>query len=223
MIVTGAGIAIEGKERINSSVVGSDICIIPLNHMDKVASKAERVIYDANDETAVKAVAELMRSNNRVRFMPYMTFTVYAAYISDIRSIDIVRENYPEEQTNFGKTEMVLEELVNKVVYYLGIRAVDASAHKSTTYAGVIRRIVAYRLPVYEVTGTKVMNIPKDVRAEADTIINCSDMLADVGYVVSYLDLDEKRICIAAFRENADIKEAKRIIKEQFIPWRKRV
>ena len=68
--------------------------------------------------------------------------------------------------------------------------------------------------------GTKVMNIPKDVRAEADTIIKCSDMLADVGYVISYIDLDEQKICIVAFRKNADIKEAKRIIKEQFVPWR---
>lgn len=223
MIITGVGIAIDGKEMINSSVVGSNIGMIPLKHMDKVASKAERVIYDANDETAVKAVAELMRSNKGIRFMPYMSFAVHAAYIRGIRSIDIVRENYPEEQTNFGKTEMVLEELVNKAVYYLGIRAVDASARKSTTYAGVIRRVEVYRVAVYEVPGTKVIKIPKDVRAEADTIINCSDMLADVGYVVSYLDLDEKRICIAAFRENADIKEAKRIIKEQFVPWRIRI
>lgn len=217
MIITGVGIAIEGKERINSSVVGSNIGMIPLKYVDKVASKAERVIYDANDETAVKAVAELMKSSS-IRFMPYMNFSAYEAYIKNIRSIDMVRENYPEEQTNFGKTEMVLEELVNKVVYYLGIRTYCASAQKSETYAGVISRIGVYGVP-----DRKVMAIPKDVRAEADTIINCSYMLADVGYVLSYLDLVEMRIGIAEFRENADIKEAKRIIREQFVPWRIRI
>lgn len=218
MIVTGTGIVIDGKERMNSSVVGRGICMIPFKHMDKVARKAERVIYDANDETAVKAVAELMRSSS-ARFMPYMNFSAYAAYISGIGSIDRVRKNYPEEQTNFGQTEMVLEELVNKVVYYLGIRAAGASAHKHTTYSGVVKRIAVYGLVDYEMQCTKVIKIPKDVRAEADTIIKCSDMLADVGYVINCIYLAEQRIRIVAFRGNADIKEAKRIIKEQFVPW----
>lgn len=41
--------------------------------------------------------------------------------------------------------------------------------------------------------------------------------------VVTRSGLVEKRICIAAFRENTDIKEAKRMISEQFVPWRIRI
>lgn len=41
--------------------------------------------------------------------------------------------------------------------------------------------------------------------------------------VVTRSGLVEMRIGIAAFRENADIKEAKRIIMEQFVSWRIRI
>lgn len=124
MIVTGTCIILEQGEYNNVKFI-ENRPIFELSKIERLLPVAKRVVYD---ETAVKAVAELMRSNKGIRFMTYMTFTVYAAYIKDIRSIDIVRENYPEEQTNFGKTEIVLEELVNKVVYYLGIIAAGASA-----------------------------------------------------------------------------------------------